>query len=211
MQSVWRKVLTRAGTASAVASVAVALAGCSTELDGFGNKPSAMAANRVDAAPPLAAPTGAVETSPAPSPTSASASTSAPAPVQTASAADAIAPRTSANNVPLAPPPANPGGAAYAPTAAKEQLSGAWTFSWDNGRNSCPVTLSTARGLSGMSAQADVSCPSEIFMTKGWDMMGSDLVLENHQGKVTARLRPSGPNRYVGVLEDNNQQVVLTR
>ncbi|WP_234050955.1 MULTISPECIES: protease inhibitor Inh/omp19 family protein [unclassified Xanthobacter] len=206
MQSVWRKVLTGAGTALAMGTLAAALSGCSTELDGFGNKPSAMAANRVDAPPPLVAPTGAVETSPAPAP-----ATAAPAPTQTASAAEAITPRSTANNVPLAPPPANPGGAAYAPTAAKEQMSGAWTFSWDNGQNTCPVTLSTARGLSGMSAQADVSCPSDIFMTKGWDMMGPDLVLQNHQGKVTARLRPSGPNRYVGVLAETNQQVVLTR
>ncbi|WP_454915462.1 protease inhibitor Inh/omp19 family protein [Xanthobacter sediminis] len=201
MQGVWRKVLAGTGVVLAAGGVTVALSGCSTELDGFGSKPSAMDASRLDAsAAPLVAPTGAVETSPAP----------APAPVRAASAADAIAPRA-ANTVPLTPPPANPGGAAYAPTAAKEQLSGAWRFSWDEGHNSCPVTLSTTRGLSGMSAQADVSCPSEIFMTKGWDMMGSDLVLQNHQGKVTARLEPAGPNRYVGVLADTNQQVALAR
>jgi len=173
------------------------LAGCSTELDGFGTKPSAAEANRV-----LSAPTGAVETAPA----------SAPAPVAaTAQAATgAIAPRAAAT-VPLAPPPVNPGGTAYAPSAAKEQLSGAWSFGWENGRSSCPLTLSTTRGLSGMSAQADISCPSEIFMTKGWDTMGSDIVLQNHQGKVTARLHPAGANRYVGTLSDSGQQVVLTR
>lgn len=178
--------------------VAVALGGCSTELDGFGTKPSAMDANRVTAAS-----SGPVETS------------SVPAPAQTASAetaSDAISSRTTvASNVPLSPPPANPGGSAYAPTAAKEQMAGAWNFGWDNGRYTCPVTLSTKRGLSGLAAQADVSCPSEIFMTKGWDMMGPDLVLQNHQGKVTARLQPSGPNRYVGVITDTNQRVVLMR
>lgn len=199
MQGVWRKVLAGTGIVLAASGMAAVLAGCSTELDGFGNKPSAMEANRLDSAAPLAAPTSSVETSPA------------PAPVRTATAADAIAPRTTANNVPLTPPPANPGGEAYAPTAAKEQLSGAWNFSWDGGRNSCPVTLSTNRGMSGMSAQADVSCPSEIFMTKGWDVMGADLVLQNHQGKVTARLEPAGPNRYVGVMADTNQQVALAR
>ncbi|MDQ0505457.1 protease inhibitor Inh/omp19 family protein [Xanthobacter agilis] len=207
MQCGWRKMWAGAGNALAAGSLAVALAGCSTELDGFGNKPSAVAGNQIDASAPLVAPTGSVESSPAPAlvqspPVQA-------APVQTA--ADAIAPRTTANNVPLTPPPANPGGAAYAPTAAKEQLSGAWNFSWDSGRNTCPVTLSTTRGMSGMSAQADVSCPSEIFMTKGWDTMGPDLVLQNHQGKVTVRLAPSGPNRYVGVMADTGQQVALTR
>ncbi len=222
MRDFWRKaewrgqarrgVMSGKGAVLAVGGLAVVLAGCSTELDGFGGKPSAVAANRVDAPQPLAAPTGAVETSqvPAPAAAQAAAATEA-APVRTASAADAIAPRTTANNVPLAPPPANPGGAAYAPTAAKEQLSGAWSFSWDNGHSTCPVTLSTTRGLSGMSAQADVSCPSEIFMTKGWDMMGPDIVLENHQGKVTARLVPAGPNRYVGVMTDTSQQVALAR
>jgi len=176
------------------------LAGCSTELDGFGTKPSAAEANRV-----LSAPTGAVETAPAP--VSATAQTAIGAQVATGSA---ITPRAAAT-VPLTPPPVNPGGTAYAPSAAKEQLSGAWTFGWENGRNSCPLTLSTARGLSSMSAQADISCPSEIFMTKGWDTMGPDIVLQNHQGKVTARLHPAGANRYVGTLTDGGQQVVLTR
>lgn len=201
-----REAVVRAGAILTVGGIAMGLGGCSTELDGFGTKPSAVAANRVDS--PLAAPTGSVEASPAPAP---AAGGDAPRGVQAASAAEAIAPRTTANNIPLAPPPANPGGAAYAPTAAKEQLSGAWNFTWNNGHNSCPVSLSTTRGLNGLAAQADVSCPSEIFMTKGWDMMGSDLVLQNHQGKITARLSPAGPNRYVGTLSDTSQQVALAR
>lgn len=177
------------------AALALALGGCSTELDGFGAKPSAVAGNRV-----MTAPTGSVESAPA------------PVAVSTAdTATGAITPRTAANTVPLTPPPANPGGNAYAPSAAKEQLSGAWNFAWDNGRNTCPVRLGTDRGLNGLSAQADVSCPSEIFMTKGWDMMGPDIVLQNHQGRVTARLQPAGPNRYVGLIADTNQQVSLTR
>ena len=175
---------------AAIAS-AVMVGGCSTELDGFGAKPSAMDSSRVTAS------TGAVEGSAAPVGVS-------------AAATGAITTRTAAT-VPLTPPPANPGGTAYAATAAKEQMSGAWSFGWDNGRNTCPVMLSTTRGLNGLAAQADVSCPSEIFMTKGWDMMGPDLVLQNHQGKVTARLQPSGPNRYVGTIADTNQQVVLVR
>lgn len=173
------------------AGCGIGLAGCSTELDGFGTKPSVAEANRV-----LNAPTGSVETSPAPS--------------TEAISAGAIAPRTAAT-VPLTPPPASPSGSAYAPSAAKEQLSGAWTFGWDGGRMSCPLTLTTNRGLSSMAAQADVSCPGEIFMTKGWDTMGSDIVLQNHQGKVTARLRPAGPNRYVGTLIESGQQVALSR
>ncbi|MET3354453.1 UNVERIFIED_ORG: hypothetical protein ABID33_002364 [Xanthobacter viscosus] len=176
---------------------ALALGGCSTELDGFGAKPSAVASNRV-----LTAPTGSVESAPAPANVSASTAETA---------TGAITPRSTASNVPLTPPAANPGGTAYAASPAQGQLSGAWTFTWDDGRNSCPLKLSTDRGLSGLSAQADVSCPSEIFMTKGWDMMGSDIVLQNHQGKVTARLQPSGPNRYVGLISESNQQVSLSR
>lgn len=175
------------------AGLALALCGCSTELDGFGTKPSAVAGNRV-----LTAPTGSVESSPAPE-------------TVADTATGAISPRTAANSVPLTPPPSNPGGNAYAPSAAQGQLSGAWSFSWDGGRNTCPLRLGTDRGLSGLSAQADVSCPSEIFMTKGWDMMGSDIVLQNHQGKVTARLQPAGANRYVGVLADTGQQVAISR
>ncbi len=180
-----------AGTLVLAAGCGISLAGCSTELDGFGAKPSVAEANRV-----LSAPTGSVETS--------------PAPAAAETAAGAITTRTAAT-VPLTPPPANPGGSAYAPSAAKEQLAGAWTFGWDGGRMSCPLTLSTSRGFSSMAAQADVSCPSEIFMTKGWDTMGSDIVLQNHQGKVTARLRPAGANRYVGTLSDSGQQVALSR
>lgn len=205
MQLVFHKVLSGAATTLAAGGLAVALAGCSTELGGLGNKTAAVEPNRV-----MTAPTGSVETSSIPAPT-ATASVPDESRPAVASAADAITPRNTANNVPLTPPPANPGAVAYAPSAAKEQLSGAWTFSWDNGRNTCPVTLSTTRGLSGMAAQADVSCPSDIFMTKGWDTMGSDLVLQNHQGKITARLQPAGPNRYVGTLGDTSQQVTLSR
>ncbi|WP_127090721.1 protease inhibitor Inh/omp19 family protein [Aquabacter cavernae] len=193
----------------AVVCVGLLLCGCSTDLDGFGTKTSA-----VDQARILNAPTGAVESAPIAAP---GATGSIPAPSITganaASASAAVTPSTTASaaSVPLAPPPVNPGAVAYATTGTQEQLSGAWTFSWDDGSRTCPLTLSTARGVSGLSAQADISCPSEIFMTKGWDMLGPDLVLQNHVGKVTARLSPSGPNRYVGVIADNNQSVVLTR
>ncbi len=200
---------------SAMLASAVCLAGCSTELDGFGAKPSIAEANRVDASRAQASATPAAGASTTVADASAAATPrSTPARrtgAEAETATSAVTPRATADAVPLTPPPANPGGTAYAPSAAKEQLAGAWTFGWDNGQRTCPVSLSTKRGLSSLAAQADVSCPSEIFMTKGWDMMGPDLVLQNHQGKITARLRPSGPNRYVGVLTDTDQQVALTR
>lgn len=193
--------------AAAVMVSALALAGCSTELGGFGGaKPTAMDSQQL-----LSAPTASVESSSMPAPNS-TASIARPAVGATAATAGAaVTPTTTASNVPLTPPPTNPGGVAYAASNTQEQLSGAWTFAWDEGRRTCPLTLSTARGASGLAAQADISCPSEIFMTKGWDVMGSDLVLQNHVGKVTARLQPDGANRYVGTLLDNNQQIALTR
>lgn len=184
-------------------AAACVLAGCSTDLDGFGTKTSAVDANRV-----LSAPTGSVESAPMPMPAQAAIPVTG---ANAASASAAVTPSTTAAAVPLTPPPVNPGATAYAVSGSQDQLAGAWTFSWDNGTRTCPVTLSTSRGASGLSAQADISCPSEIFMTKGWDTLGSDLVLQNHVGKVTARLAPSGPNRYVGVIADNNQPVVLAR
>lgn len=186
----------------AVATACV-LAGCSTDLDGFGTKTSAVDANRV-----LSAPTGSVESAPMPMPAQAALP---PTGANAASASAAVTPTATAAAVPLTPPPVNPGATAYAVSGSQDQLAGAWTFSWDNGTRTCPVTLSTSRGASGLSAQADISCPSEIFMTKGWDTLGSDIVLQNHVGKVTARLAPAGPNRFVGVIADNNQPVVLTR
>ncbi len=187
---------------------ALLISGCSTELDGFGTKTSAVESARI-----LNAPTSPIESAPMAAP--GSVASSAPpvtgAGANTARAAVTPTATASAGNVPLTPPPVNPGGTAYAASNTQEQLSGAWTFSWDNGAHTCPLTLSTARGASGLSAQADISCPSEIFMTKGWDMLGSDLVLQNHVGKVTARLAPAGPNRYVGIIADNNQSIVLTR
>ncbi|MEW6124042.1 MAG: protease inhibitor Inh/omp19 family protein [Pseudomonadota bacterium] len=192
----------------AVMCVGLLLSGCSTDLDGFGTKTSAVEQARI-----LNAPTGSVESAPIAAPGMAAAPLPSATGANAASASAAVTPSATASaaSVPLTPPPINPGATAYATSGAQEQLSGAWTFSWDNGSHTCPVTLSTARGVSGLSAQADISCPSEIFMTKGWDMLGPDLVLQNHVGKVTARLSPSGPNRYVGVIADNNQAVVLTR
>lgn len=192
---------------------ALLMSGCSTELDGFGAKTSA-----IDSARVLNAPTASVESAPMPAPPPLQAAAAVPAApratgasANTAGAAVTPTATASAGNVPLTPPSVNPGGSAYAATGSQEQLSGAWTFSWDDGSRTCPLTLSTARGASGLSAQADISCPSEIFMTKGWDTLGPDLVLQNHVGKVTARLAPAGPNRYVGVIADNNQSVILTR
>lgn len=194
-------------SASAVFASALALGGCSTELDGFGTKTSAVESNRV-----LSAPTASVESAPMPAP-AAAASLPRPSGANAATAASAVTPTAVANAsaVPLTPPPVNPGGTAYAASNEQEQLAGAWTFAWDDGQHSCPVTLSTVRGASGLAAQADISCPSEIFMTKGWDVLGADIVLQNHVGKITARLQPSGANRYVGVIADNNQPIVLTR
>ena len=196
----------KAVSAAAVLVSALALAGCSTELGGFGTKPTAM-----ESPPLLSAPTASVESSSMPAPTATSSIVRPSTGAGAATAGAAVTPTTTASNVPLTPPPTNPGGVAYAASNTQEQLSGAWTFAWDEGRRTCPLTLSTARGASGLAAQADISCPSEIFMTKGWDVMGSDLVLQNHVGKVTARLQPDGANRYVGTLLDNNQQIALTR
>ncbi len=191
----------------------LALAGCSTELSGFGSKPSAVAGNTV-----LSAPSGTVETAALPPPpVTTTGSIPAPAPIQTTlpgrttTAASAITPNSVTSNVPLTPPAANPGANAYAASATDGQLAGAWQFKWDDGRNSCPLKLSAERGISSLAAQADISCPGEIFMTKGWSMMGSDIVLQNHQGKITARLSPDGPNRYAGELVADNQKVVLSR
>lgn len=198
---------------AAAVGAGLLLCGCSTDLDGFGTKTSA-----VDQARIMNAPTGSVESAPIGAPVSGSAPVAAAAPLPSAAtganaatASAAVTPSAATATVPLTPPPVNPGATAYATSGTQEQLSGAWTFSWDNGARTCPVTLSTAHGVSGLSAQADISCPNEIFMTKGWDTLGPDLVLQNHVGKVTARLSPSGPNRYVGVLADNNQPIVLTR
>jgi hypothetical protein len=195
-------------SASAVFASALALGGCSTELDGFGTKTSAVDSNRV-----LSAPTASVESAPMPAPASTTGSLPRPSGANATTAASAVTPTAVANAsaVPLTPPPVNPGGTAYAASNEQEQLAGAWTFAWDGGQHSCPVTLSTVRGASGLAAQADISCPSEIFMTKGWDVLGADIVLQNHVGKITARLQPSGANRYVGVIADNNQPIVLTR
>lgn len=188
----------------AVLFCAVALAACSTELGGIG-KSSVAEAPRV-----LSAPTASVESAPVPPPTSMSSA----APVTGAgamSASAAVTPSTVASNVPLTPPAIAPTGSAYAATGEKEQLSGAWTLAWDSGQHTCPVTLTTDRGMNGLSARADVSCPSEIFMTKGWDMLGPDIVLQDHLGKVTARLQPAGPNRYTGLLVENSQAIALNR
>ncbi|BAF86933.1 hypothetical protein AZC_0935 [Azorhizobium caulinodans ORS 571] len=191
-------------TVGAVLVGAAFLAGCSTGLDGFGAKTTAM-----DQRVPLSAPTASVESAPVPPPAMADA---APATGATAaSASAAVTPKTVASNVPLTPPPALPTGSAYAATGAKEALSGAWTLAWDSGQHTCPVQLTTDRGMNGLSARADVSCPSEIFMTKGWDMMGSDIVLQDHLGKVTARLQPAGPNAFIGTLVENNQAIALNR
>lgn len=207
------QVVRRSATLTAFLALSgLTLAGCSTELSGFGSKPSAVAGNSV-----LSAPSGTVESSALPPPvtTTGSVNTASAAetklPARTTTAASAIKPSSVASNVPLTPPTANPGATAYAPSAASEQLAGAWQFKWDDGRNSCPLSLSAERGVSSLAAQADISCPGEIFMTKGWTMMGPDIILQNHQGKVTARLAPDGPNRYVGELADGSQKVALVR
>ncbi|MGU3497063.1 protease inhibitor Inh/omp19 family protein [Xanthobacteraceae bacterium A53D] len=189
----------------AVVLCAAALAGCSTELGGLG-KQSVADATRA----PLSAPTSSVESATMPPP-----DLQAGMPPVTgagaASASAAVTPRSVASNVPLTAPSIAPTGSAYAATGQKEALSGSWTLAWDSGQHTCPVMLSTDRGMNGLNAQADVSCPSEIFMTKGWDLMGPDIVLQDHLGKVTARLQPAGPNAYTGTLVENNQIIALNR
>ncbi|WP_029349323.1 protease inhibitor Inh/omp19 family protein [Bosea sp. 117] len=193
--------------AFSIATMSVAallVAGCSTSLEGFGSSKTASSEVGNSITP---APTTSVESSPVPAPqaaTGAAAST----------AAAAVTPRTADNSVALNPPPSAtaPGGVAYAePGAARTQLAGTWTFAWDEGRKTCPVTLTTDRGMSGFSATADVTCPNDIFMTKGWDVWGNDIVLQNHVGKVTVRLQPAGGGRYDGVATGDGGKVSLIR
>ncbi|GLK85995.1 protease inhibitor Inh/omp19 family protein [Ancylobacter defluvii] len=189
---------------AAVSATAILLAGCSTALDGFGeHKTAAVDANTITPAP-----TGAVESAPVPSPV--------PTGASAATAGDAVTPRdttSAATSVPLTQPAAAaPGGVAYAePGATRTQLAGNWSFSWDNGAKSCKLTLSTERGMSGFAANADVGCPNDIFMTKGWDVWGSEIVLQNHLGKVTARLQPAGNGHYDGVATGDGAKVSLSR
>lgn len=193
-------------TAVALTSAAaMLLGGCSTVLDGFGDS----SPNPVETSQITPAPSGSVVMSPVPAPATptygASAATAAAAVTPTAPA--------TASQVALAPPPATaPGGVAYAePGAARTQLAGTWKYAWDDGQKSCDVTLSTDRGMSGFAANAGVDCPNDIFMTKGWDVWGSEIVLQNHVGKVTARLRPAGTGQYDGVATSDGAKVSLTR
>lgn len=184
-------------------ATAVLLGGCSTVLDGFGDSSS----KAVETSQITPAPSGSIVSSPVPAPTTYGASA--------ATAAEAVTPTApgTASQVALAPPPATaPGGVAYAePGAARTQLAGTWKYGWDNGQKSCKVTLSTDRGMSGFAATADVDCPNDIFMTKGWDVWGNEIVLQNHVGKVTARLQPAGTGQYDGVATGDGAKVTLTR
>lgn len=192
-------------TVVVTSATALLLGGCSTVLDGFGEKGS----NPVETSQITPAPSGSVESSPMTAPTATAYGASA------TTAADAVTPttHTPATQVALTPPPATaPGGVAYAePGAARTQLAGTWNYRWDNGEKSCKVTLSTDRGMSGFAANADVDCPNDIFMTKGWDVLGNAIVLQNHVGKVTARLQPAGDGQYDGVATSDGARVTLTR
>lgn len=184
-------------------AAALFMGGCSTVLEGFpGSGGDAMETSQITPAP-----SGSVESSPVPAPGTPTTGATA------ATAADAVTPRQPASQVALAPPPATaPGGVAYAePGAARTQLAGTWNYGWDNGQKTCKVTLSTDRGMSGFAANADVDCPNDIFMTKGWDVWGNEIVLQNHVGKVTARLQPVANGQYDGVATGDGGKVTLSR
>lgn len=189
----------------ATTAAAVMLGGCSTVLDGFGSSSGGGAMETSQITP---APSGSVESSPVPAPGTTASGANA------TTAAAAVTPRqAAATPVALAPPPATaPGGVAYAePGAARTQLAGTWKYGWDNGQKTCKVTLSTDRGMSGFAANADVDCPNDIFMTKGWDVWGNEIVLQNHVGKVTARLQPVAAGQYDGVSTGDGSKITLTR
>ncbi len=189
-------------TALAVTVAALLLGGCSTTLDGFGGQQAAVEPSQITPAP-----SGSVESSAVPPPAGTTYGAGA------ATAAAAVTPRPPETPVALSTTPAAaPGGVAYAePGAARTQLAGAWKFAWDSGQKSCKVTLSTDRGMTGFAANADVDCPNDIFMTKAWDVWGNDIVLQNHLGKVTARLQPVGNGQYDGTTTGDGAPVSLSR
>lgn len=189
-------------TTLAVTVAALLLGGCSTTLDGFGGQQAAVEPSQITPAP-----TGSIESSAVPPPATTTYGAGA------ATAAAAVTPRAPETPVALSPPQATaPGGVAYAePGAARTQLAGAWKFGWDNGQKSCKVTLSTDRGMTGFAANADVDCPNDIFMTKAWDVWGDDIVLQNHLGKVTARLKPMGNGLFDGTTTADGTHITLTR
>lgn len=188
-------------------AAALLLGGCSTTLDGFvGRQAAAVEPSQITPAP-----SGSVESSPVPALADAAQGTGTGA--NAATAAAAATPRAPETQVALtSTPAAAPGGVAFAePGAARTQLAGVWSFGWDDGHKTCKVTLSTDRGMSGFAANADVGCPNDIFMTKGWDVWGNDIVLQNHLGKVTARLQPAGDGQFDGTTTADGSKVSLTR
>ncbi len=158
-----------ATTLAATTAAALLLAGCSTVLDGFGSA-SNSSPSPMENAQITPAPTGSVESSAVPAAQPAYGAAAA-----TAGAAVTPKPSTANNSVALTAPPAAtaPGGVAYAePGAARSQLAGKWTFTWDGGQKSCPVTLSTSQGMSGLAASRRPLLPERHLHDQGLGHVG---------------------------------------
>lgn len=164
----------RISLAVTVAAIALAAAGCQRTSVG----PMATAQPNPAPAPLNPAPLGGVQGSQLPPP-SASEFPAAPEAPQGPSEQEFAA------------------AAATAPDITREALLGTWQTSVGSG--SCQLALSLTQWSGGYRA-ASLRCPGPAANIASWNVSGNQVVLNDRDGNMVARLYQSGPERYDGTL-----------
>jgi len=96
-------------------------------------------------------------------------------------------------------------------TPSRSEIAGDYVLFEDGGNRECDLSLSNQKSFGKYSAKAGVQCSGDMFMSKSWALMGEELVIKNHMGKISARLVYIGDDAWHGFSVGNGEEIILAR
>lgn len=93
---------------------------------------------------------------------------------------------------------------------SRTSLTGNWSLAEAAG-NRCRITLSSASKLDLYAAATNGCQSKELQRVNAWELNGSEVILYEPGGTVTARLRSAGGNAYSGVVTKSGAPISLSK
>lgn len=92
-----------------------------------------------------------------------------------------------------------------------EAFIGKWQLTDGSQGRTCTIDLKRDQSFGMYAAWTSLCSTSDLFQVNRWQLRGTEIVLLDLSGAPKASLRPTGPNRYDGILLATGQPVTMWR
>ncbi|MBL4785583.1 MAG: AprI/Inh family metalloprotease inhibitor [Cohaesibacteraceae bacterium] len=93
----------------------------------------------------------------------------------------------------------------------RQDLFGDWGLYAQGGQKSCKISFGSTQSFGAYRSKLGVACPSELFSSSKWNLLGNELVLIDGFGRISARLHQSQASRWDGKIEKTGAVIFIAR